>query len=681
MSGRRPEFLAHEQMRALYLQAPISNLTVLAISALYFFVLHSRLETSPLLGWTLTMWSVAGYRLWLWSRWKQHAAEASPSAWLRRYRNASLAVGCSWSLVLLMLGDMEDQVVVASLFMLVLGVTSSAVAILSSHLPSFVLYVYPQLFMMALILMTKEPHELRWLALAICIYALMLTLFARNADRLFRDHVHLGTWNQELVARLNAENLRREEVIRERTEALTATNASLQAEIMEREKAETALREQGRSLRHLADHDPLTGLPNRLLMLDRLGHAIHHAHRAGSGVAVLFLDLDHFKEINDSLGHTTGDQLLKAVSGRLLNSLREGDTVARLGGDEFVVIVEDARSVADVTSIAEMILNAFNDPLELDSGDICITPSIGVSLYPEDGADTETLLRNADAAMYRAKADGRRAYRFYTADMTERARERLEIETALRRALAEHELRLVFQPQIDLRSGRLMGAEVLVRWLHPTAGLLLPGRFIAVAESTGQIEQIGGWVLEEACRDLKRWERAGFGGIRLGVNVSGRQVLHGNLVETVQGALERSGCRPESLEIEITEGFLIRGPDTSRSILERIRDMGVGIAIDDFGTGYSSLSYLKQFPISRIKIDRAFVRDISLDVNDQAIVRAIIALGRSLGLKVIAEGVETAEQLALLTECGCNEAQGYLFSEPLTASVFLDYWNRQARPL
>ncbi|NEV62641.1 EAL domain-containing protein [Thiorhodococcus minor] len=676
MADQQHAYLTAEQVRALYVQAPISNLTVVVVSTLYFLVLRSHLDTFPLLGWTLLMWLAAGYRLVLWSLHRKDGGKTPPALWLRRYRDACFAVGCAWSLATLFLADMGDHVVVAALFMLVFGVTSSAVAILSMHLPSFVLYVLPQLLILGLVLLSRGVPELYWLVGAVCVYALMLTLFARNAGQLFRGHVQLATQNQALVGQLNAENARREDVIRERTETLRATNQALEAEIVERKKAEAALHEQQRSLRRIANHDPLTDLPNRLLMIDRLGHAIRRSHRSETGLAVLFIDLDHFKEVNDSLGHTAGDQLLKAAAGRLVACLREGDTVARLGGDEFVVIAEDACTASDASVIASLIQSAFNEPLDPSLGDFCITPSIGISLYPQDGTDTETLLRNADAAMYRAKSDGRKAFRFYSADMTEQARERLAIETALRHALTRGELWLAFQPRHDLVSGRLVGAEVLVRWEHPTQGLLLPGRFIAVAESTGQIEQIGAWVLDEACRQLKRWEQAGIPEIGLAVNVSGRQVLQGNLIETVQAALERTGCRPDRLELEITEGFLIRGPEASRVILERIRDMGVRIAIDDFGTGYSSLSYLKQFPIGTIKIDRSFVRDITLDPNDQAIVTAIVALGRSLGLRVVAEGVETPEQMAFLGECGCHEAQGFLYSKPLNVREFLGYCKR-----
>ncbi|NEX22583.1 EAL domain-containing protein [Thiorhodococcus mannitoliphagus] len=669
--------LVAEQVRALYLQAPISNLTVCAVSLLYFFALRSRLDADLLLAWTGLMWGAAGYRLSLWHRYRRQGFTAPASLWLRRYTLASLWIGGAWSLIVLFLADMSDHIVVAALSMLVFGVTSSAVAILSMHLPSFLVYVYPQILVLGAMLLSQQVAGLTILTVALCGYLLMLTLLARNAHRLFASHVYLANENQDLVTRLNAENARRETVIQERTRALSETNLALKAEIAERKKAEESLRQQERSLRRLAHHDPLTALPNRLLMIDRLGQAIRRAHRTGTGLAVLFIDLDHFKEINDSLGHSVGDAFLKAVAKRLVQTLRAEDTVARLGGDEFVVIAEQVQDSADASAIADLIQGAFKAPFEVGLGDFGSTLSIGISLYPADGVDTETLLRNADAAMYRAKSDGRNAYRFYAADMTEKARVRVEMEAALRQALDGDAFRLLFQPQFELSTGRLIGAEALIRWEHPTQGLLLPASFIPMAESTGQIEQIGTWVLEEACSLLARWERAGMRDLVLAVNVSGRQFLKGDLVDRIQAILQGSGCDPRRLELEITEGFLIRRPERARAMLQEIREMGIRIVIDDFGTGYSSLSHLKAFPISKIKIDLSFVRDVTSSPNDQAIATAIVALGRSFGLSVIAEGVETPEQAEFLGRCGCDQAQGFLYSRPLSESAFIGYWKTQ----
>lgn len=445
-------------------------------------------------------------------------------------------------------------------------------------------------------------------------------------------------------------------------------------DITEQKKTEETLRQQERSLRHLAHHDPLTGLPNRLLFIDRLTQSIEKAHRMNTGLAVLFIDLDHFKEINDSLGHSIGDQLLKAVSLRLQGSVRKEDTVARLGGDEFTIIIEQLHDAMAASLLAEKILEAFWAPLQIQSQDLSITASIGISLYPADGKDTETLLRNADAAMYQAKYEGRNAFRFYSVDMTERALARIAMEFALRGALRERQFILHFQPQVDFPSGRLFGVEALIRWNNPHEGMLLPERFIPVAEDSGQIVQIGAWVLEEVCRVIRRWEGAGMTGITVAINLSGRQMLNSDLTQTVRNALARTGCAAGSLELEVTEGFLIHQPDKTKLILQDLRDMGIKIAVDDFGTGYSSLSYLKQFPISKLKIDYTFIRHIPVDPSDKAISTAIIALGKALGLTVIAEGVENQEQADFLRSQGCDQAQGHLYGSPMTEEAFLSYW-------
>ena len=668
------EFLAAERARALYLQSPVANLAVFAVSGVFFLLLRHRLDSGPLLVWMLLVWCSAAYRLWLWFRYQRAPSAQPPRAWLGRYAIASLLMGCAWSGFPLLVEELSDHVVVAMLFMLILGVTSAAVTVLSIHLPTFVLYISPPILSLVSVLSGHESTALTLTSFAIMGYWVMLVLFARNAGQLFESHVRLASENQELVGRLNSENERREELIRLRTVEIRQTNAALEREIKVRKQVEEALRRQERSLRHLAHHDALTGLPNRLLMSDRLAHAIRKAHRTGEGLAVIFIDFDHFKEINDSLGHSVGDQLLVAIAERLRHLLREEDTVARLGGDEFVVIAEQLQAALDASSIAEAIRSAFTEPLQVAERDLCVTTSIGISLYPADGSDAETLLRNADAAMYRAKAEGRNDYRFYAVDMTEKAQARIAMEGNLRRALERREFELLFQPILDLASGGIVGAEALIRWNHPSQGILLPDSFIPVAESTGQIDRIGAWVLHEVCARLSQWRDLGIGDTRVAVNLSGRQLLHGDLVGTMRNCIRQSGVDPRLIELEITEGYLIQRPEVCRTTLDKLRAMGVQIAIDDFGTGYSSLSYLKQFPISKIKIDRSFVRDIRLDPNDQAIVTAIIALGRSLGLGLVAEGVESEEQASFLAALGCDEVQGYLYSKPLSAAAFVHYW-------
>ncbi|HYH40323.1 MAG TPA: EAL domain-containing protein [Azospirillum sp.] len=418
---------------------------------------------------------------------------------------------------------------------------------------------------------------------------------------------------------------------------------------------------------YLAHYDALTGLPNRTLLQDRLTHAIAAAKRSNGTVAVLFLDLDHFKVINDSLGHTIGDEVLKDVAVRLQQALREVDTVGRLGGDEFIIVLPDAGNAADVARVAARILDCVCEPMRIKDRDFTISPSIGISLYPADGEDGERLIKNADAAMYQAKAAGRHAFRFFTTSMDAQLNERLNLEANIRRALDLGEFRLHYQPQIELGSGRVTGLEALIRWAHPDLGMVPPGRFIPVAEESGQIAAISLWVLDEACRQAKLWQAEGLPLQRVAVNISALQFRSAELPGQVSAALTRHGLPPWCLELEVTEGALIRNVDMAILILKSLKEMGVKVSIDDFGTGYSSLSYLQRFPVDTLKIDRSFVNDVPNDQNDAAIVKAIIGLGSSLGLQVIAEGVETEQQLNFLRESGCHGGQGYLFSPPIPA--------------
>ncbi|WP_158284000.1 EAL domain-containing protein [Azospirillum sp. TSO22-1] len=425
---------------------------------------------------------------------------------------------------------------------------------------------------------------------------------------------------------------------------------------------------------YLAHYDALTGLPNRTLLQDRLAHAITAAKRSNGTVAVLFLDLDHFKVINDSLGHTIGDEVLKDVAVRLQQALREVDTVGRLGGDEFIIVLPDAGSAADVARVAARILDCVCEPMRIKDRDFTISPSVGISLFPADGEDGERLIKNADAAMYQAKAAGRHAFRFFTTSMDAQLNERLNLEANIRRALDLGEFRLHYQPQIELGSGRVTGLEALIRWAHPDLGMVPPGRFIPVAEESGQISAISLWVLDEACRQAKLWQAEGLPLQRVAVNISALQFRSADLPGQVSAALTRHGLPPWCLELEVTEGALIRNVDMAILILKSLKEMGVKVSIDDFGTGYSSLSYLQRFPVDTLKIDRSFVNDVPNDQNDAAIVKAIIGLGSSLGLQVIAEGVETEQQLNFLRESGCHGGQGYLFSPPIPpddASRFL----------
>ena len=418
-------------------------------------------------------------------------------------------------------------------------------------------------------------------------------------------------------------------------------------------------------LDHLAHHDMLTDLPNRRLLLDRLQRAMTRATRRHRRMAVLFLDLDRFKQINDTLGHGAGDRLLCAVASRLTGCLRREDTVARLGGDEFAVLLEDLEHAEDVAPILEKLVSAMQRPFALDGHEFFLTFSIGISIYPDDGELADVLLRNADTAMYRAKEGGRNGYRFYTADMNARAFERLELESKLRRALEREEFVLHYQPKLDLRSGCVVGIEALLRWQHPERGLLPPAEFIPTLEDTGMIVPVGRWVLHEACRQARIWRLAGLPPLEVAVNISTHQFRQDDMYALVKEALAIYCMPPGELELEITESALMNHIGPAAESIRRLKERGVKVSIDDFGTGYSSLAYLKRFAIDSLKIDRTFVRDICDDKDDAAIVAAIVAMAQRLHLKVVAEGVETKGQLAFLREQGCDQMQGYLLARPM----------------
>jgi diguanylate cyclase (GGDEF)-like protein len=420
------------------------------------------------------------------------------------------------------------------------------------------------------------------------------------------------------------------------------------------------------TIRHQASHDRLTGLSNRLLFDDHLSLALAQMHQQREMLAVLFLDLDGFKTINDTLGHAVGDQLLQSVAQRLQEGLRQTDTIARWGGDEFTILLSPINSTDEVETTARTILDTLNTPLVLDNQELYIKASLGIALAPLDGKDADTLLKNADAAMYRAKQKGRNNYQLYTPAIGTKVQERLVLENNLYKALEREEFRLYYQPQIDIKTGEIVGMEALIRWQSGERGLIAPNLFIPMAEEMGLIGAIGEWVLQTACTQNRIWRSLGLPALRVGVNLSACQFQQKNLVQSIAQVLNSTGLAPHYLELEITESIAMQDVPLTISVLRSLREMGIQIAMDDFGTGYSSLSSLKHFPLDKLKIDRSFVQDLPTDSHDAAIITAVVALGRGLNLAVVAEGVETKEQLAFLKSVGCDQMQGYLFSRPLS---------------
>lgn len=419
------------------------------------------------------------------------------------------------------------------------------------------------------------------------------------------------------------------------------------------------------TIQHMAYYDPLTDLPNRMLFNDRLGQALAQAKRKGLMAGILFLDLDRFKVINDTLGHTLGDMLLRAVGARLKNFAREGDTIARMGGDEFALLLTGITQVDDAVKAAQGILDILNPPFMIESHEVHITPSIGISIFPYDGADGVTLVKNADAALNRAKEQGRTNYQLYTPVMNAKAFERMTLQNSLRKALDRGEFTLYYQPQVSLVTGDIVGMEALLRWEHPDLGLVSPAQFIPMAEETGLIVPIGEWVLRTACEQNKKWQTMGYRPMVMAVNLSARQFNELNLVAMVSGILKSTQLEPQWLDLEITESIIMQHLESTIATLRDLHHLGIQISIDDFGTGYSSLTYLKKFPVHALKIDQSFIREITTDPDDAAITAAVIAMGHSLKLNVIAEGVETNEQLQMLKNLKCDRMQGYLFSRPV----------------
>ena len=444
--------------------------------------------------------------------------------------------------------------------------------------------------------------------------------------------------------------------------------------LLRAQEADRVLQEE--RIRHQAYHDALTGLPNRASFVEHLDEAVRRAKRAHWSMALMFLDVDQFKRVNDSLGHDAGDRLLRVLSGRIRGRLRETDLLFRMGGDEFTVILEDVHGPEEAAMVADRVIEATREPLQLQHHELAVSVSIGIALFPKDDASGERLVKGADAAMYRAKERGRNRYAFFAPEMNERVESQLLIEAALRRALKNAEFRLHYQPRISAASGRMVGVEALLRWAHPQWGLVEPARFIPALEESGLIVPVGDWVLAEACRQAAAWRDAGLGPLRVSVNLSSRQFRSETLAGAVGQALRASGLAPAQLEVELTESVLMENTEQAMAVMGSLKALGIAISIDDFGTGYSSLGYLKRFPIDSLKIDRAFVRDLATSPKDAAIIDAIAALARSLGIGLVAEGVEEAYQAEFLRERYCTELQGHLFGRPVPPEGIAEFLRR-----
>ena len=436
---------------------------------------------------------------------------------------------------------------------------------------------------------------------------------------------------------------------------------------VERHRMLSELKRSRRREHHQATHDPLTGLPNRQLFYDRLFHAMAYSSRHRESLAVLFIDIDHFKNVNDTRGHAVGDKLLTSAAERLSACLRKSDTAARLGGDEFVVILTDLNRIQDAARVAQNTLRALAKPYILGTTELLVTASVGIAIYPTDGEDPDRLIKNADTAMYKAKEEGGNNYRFYTPSANARAFERLALENSLREALESGQFEVYYQPQVDVGSGQIAGVEALLRWRHPNLGLVLPGQFIPLAEETGLIAPLGEWVLQETCKQIKAWQLAGLPGIRAAVNLSYHQLKRKGLAKTIAGILRETNLDPEHIELEITESSIVQDAETAIATLRALKNLGLRIFVDDFGTGYSSLALLKRFPADGLKIDQSFICDVTTNPCDASIVTALVAMAKGMNLEIVAEGVETPEQLEFLRSRQCRLMQGYLFSKPLAA--------------
>jgi diguanylate cyclase (GGDEF)-like protein len=672
-----PEVL---QIKLLYSHLPASQAVALANGVLLAIVLSSVIEPAPILGWLAALILVTLARVYLGILFgRSSPPRAGVLVWRTYFLVGAVASGLMWGSTALLLYAPESTIHQVFLAFVLGGMVIGAAAMLTPMFLVFALFASCALLpLIARYLVTGDPIHNAMGVMGVIFWLAMLIVGKRIHDTV-AESLRLRSENQELivyltdtakhVASLNSDLIATQNDLRRTNEALEGRVAERTAELQEanRRKDESLAQ-----LQYRATHDALTGLVNRSALHDALDRLIAHAKRADERLVVLYLDLDRFKVVNDSLGHTTGDELLICVADRLKACVRQSDVVARLGGDEFAVVLADTVHVMSAASVAQKILLAIEQPVTFLAHEVVTSASIGACVYPDDGSDADSLLKNADVAMYRAKQKGRSRVCFYTEDLNRMASERLSLESALRRAIAREEFELHYQPRVNMRSQRVTSVEALVRWRASEDELIPPGRFIPLAEETGLIVPLGLWVLRSACTQMREWRDAGYD-IRVAVNLSARQLREPDFVETLSGILAECGLEARYLELEITESVAMQDAEEMRHLLKALSDLGVSIAIDDFGTGQSSLAYLKRFHIDYLKIDQSFVHGINADATDESIVRSIIALGRNLKLTLIAEGVESEEQRAFLEAEACDEMQGFLYSRPKPAHELISH--------
>lgn len=661
------DLLYADQVALIYRQALLGYLLNLVVAVLLCFTQRPAIADAQIVWWFTLFSLVLVARIVLVLGYRRHAPVQGIAArpWGRAYLFSATLGGLSWGSTVVFLFPPTLTEYQAFLALILAGMTAGPIARLAARQEIALAYVVPVLLPLAIQCLRQEHSLTQMMGWMSLLFLLWLIAVTRQTYRAIRGALKLKRENQALVQQLEKEKNSLEARVQARTAALR------------REMADRRSYEQ--ELAHLADHDALTQLANRRRLVDRLSRSLAQARHHHKGVAVFYLDLDRFKLINDTLGHAAGDQLLQAVAGRLIDCVREVDTVARLGGDEFALVLESVTQLSQAQLAGERLLDAMRTPFSIDGQSFYINASIGASWFPDDGDDVNTLLKRADIALRQVKTQGRRNLRFYTSSMEPDTRQRLTLETELRQAIDRNQLLLHYQPQLNAATGQFIGVEALLRWQHPDRGLIPATVLIPLAEESGLIVPIGDWVLTEACTQLHRWHQQGLTELHVAVNLSAPQFLHVNLAQRIEQILHQIGLTPAALHLEITESLLMQDVTRTVETLDTLSTMGVQLAIDDFGTGYSSLSYLKRFPLNWLKIDRAFIRDVTTNTDDAAITGAIIAMAHQLKLAVVAEGVETAEQQAFLQAGGCDVMQGYWFSRPIPAADIPEFAQQTIR--